>query len=191
MKETAKSAPEQTLVLSPGIPVSSRLAGHLALSLHLSSQLSGEVVKCYPLLLRNGSGGASASMCEGSWSPSSGCSSRRAGSHGTPTQAGCPCEHQTSSFSEQQSPTTRRKAWKMMRLNSLQNSSWGPSSGLHLYLQISNGARNQAEANLPAECGFSTLGSSLAPLSNYLLQSQEATRITQLPAISSLHPQKN
>lgn len=79
----------------------------------------------------------------------------------------------------------------MMWLNSLQNSSWGPSSGLHLYLQISHGAQNRAEANLSAECGFSTLGSSLAPLSNYLLQSQEETRITQLPAISSLHPQKN
>lgn len=104
MKETAKPAPEQTPVLSPGICVSRQLAGHLAL--HLSSQLSREVVKCYPLLLWKGSGGASASVREGSWSPSSGCSSRRAGRQCTPTQAGCPCEHQTSSFSEQQSPTS-------------------------------------------------------------------------------------
>lgn len=140
MKEAAKSAPEQTLVLSPGIPVSSQLSGYLALSLHLSSQFSWEVVKRYPLLLRNGSGGASASMHEGSWSPSSGCSSRKAGSYGTPTQAGCPREHQTITFSEQQSPTTRRKAWKMTQLNSLQNSSWGPCSGLDQHLQISRRA---------------------------------------------------
>lgn len=177
--------------MSSGIPVSSQLAGHLALSLHLSSQLSGEVMRCCPLLLWNGSGGASASVCEGSWSPSSGCSSRRAGSHGTPTQAGCPCEHQTSSFSEQQKPTTKRKAWKMMWAQQPAELKMGSFLRATPVLQISNGARSQAEANLPAEWGFSSLGSSLAPLSNYLPQSQEATRITQLPAISSLHPQKN
>lgn len=61
----------------------SQPAGHLALSLRLSSQLSWEVAKCYPSLLPNGSGGAPASMHEGNWSPANGCSSGGAGSHGT------------------------------------------------------------------------------------------------------------
>lgn len=177
-------------------PVSSRPSGRFALSLHLSSQLSGEVAKSYPLAPAEGERRSPSLHARRQLEPGQGLQLRRSRqsrlTHAgvEQPQAGLPELAPNELFffpatqlNNQEESSENDAAWQPAEFN--------PGSAVRaapcrapLYLQVSRGAWSDAAApqetcRLSVDLGLVQVQLSTT-VSNYLLlQSWEATRITQ------------